>query len=59
MAKSIYKFKAGNDILVWNTTSFQDLEQGKHYMVRGTVKEHSEYRGEKQTALSRCKIDGV
>ena len=33
-----------------------DIEEGKTYTIKGTVKEHSEYKGTKQTILTRCKI---
>jgi len=35
--------------------SSECLAKGKLYAVTGTVKEHEEYKGEKQTVLSRCK----
>lgn len=44
-------------LLVWKTSvgniGFADGERVK---ITATVKEHSEYKGEKQTALRRCKI---
>ena len=53
----IYKFKddKGN-LYVWKTTSFVPNCKGVH-TVEGIVKEHSEYRGIKETILTRCKID--
>lgn len=53
----IYKFadEEGN-ALVWKTSCPLDLEEGREYEVSGKVKEHSEYKGEKQTALTRCKV---
>lgn len=44
------------NVLVWKTASWQDIEEGKTYTIKGTVKEHSEYKGTKQTILTRCKI---
>ncbi len=35
---------------------FEPYEEGKTYVVRGTVKRHDEYKGIKQTVLSRCKL---
>ena len=32
------------------------IENDEHFFITGTVKEHSEYQGEKQTVLTRCKI---
>lgn len=53
----IHKFsdKDGN-IIIWNTSSCQDLEKGNTYTITGKVKEHSTYKGEMQTVLSRCRI---
>lgn len=49
----IYKFVDENgDIVVWNTSSWLDDEQ-KDFRFKATVKEHSEYKGEKQTVISR------
>lgn len=56
---SIFKFKAGDNTLVWKTASYNRFYEGKKYRVRGTVKEHSEYRGDKQTVLTRCKIEEI
>jgi len=49
----------GNNF-VWfasNSPDFDDTEdRGKWYEVTGTVKKHGEYRGTKQTVLTRCKF---
>lgn len=55
----IYMFNHEGNILIWNTTSWQDLEEGKEYMIKGTVKEQTVYNGVKQTVLTRCKIQEV
>lgn len=60
--------EAGNT-LTWKTTSMLDKEVHKngicHYVpimdgdtftIKGTVKEHNTYKGEKQTILTRCKV---
>lgn len=56
----IYKFKtAEGNIVVWKTTSYisEYFEDNvKHFKFKGTVKEHSEYKGEKQTVVNRVKI---
>ena len=54
----IHTFKDANgNKLVWKTSSaIWDIEEGQKVTVRGTVKEHNEYKGEKQTNLIRCKI---
>lgn len=49
------------NIFVWKTTSnsllgFSDNEKVK---VRCTIKEHNEYRGIKQTVLTRCKVEAI
>lgn len=51
----IYKFsdESGNTI-IWKTA--KSIEDGKTYRIKGTIKEHSEYEGDKQTVLTRCKI---
>ena len=46
------------NIFVWKTTTYVDIENDSFVNVRGTIKEHNEYRNEKQTVLTRCKIKG-
>ena len=57
---SIYKFEDeyGN-IFVWKTSSKGDIEEGKTYDVLGTIKSHDEYKGEKQTNLTRCRYHEI
>ena len=45
---------AGN-FLVWLKDDDSLLERGNHLDITGIVKEHDEYRGVKQTVLTRCK----
>lgn len=62
----IHTFKIGDDTLIWKTTSslgkwndkdeWEPVEEGSQIHLKGTIKEHSEYDGEKQTVLTRCKI---
>ncbi len=53
----IYKFTDENgNSLVWKTASFQEIDEGKTYEIKGKIKEHTEYKGDKQTVLTRCKI---
>lgn len=57
------KDKSGNAI-VWKTSSLGSLHKlnlsdGSGAKVTGTIKEHSEYRGEKQTVLTRCKFERI
>lgn len=53
----IYKFTDENgNSLVWKTSSFQEIEEGETYEIKGKIKAHNEYNGDKQTELTRCKI---
>lgn len=52
----IYTFIADGNVLVWKTTGYIDAENGSAVTLTGTVKEHSEYKGTKQTVLTRCKV---
>ena len=45
--------KDGN-VYVWKTSGWLGQE-GEDVVIKGTVKEHSEYKGVKQTVLTRCK----
>jgi len=56
----IYKFEDNQgNIIVWKTAFKDDLEEGNLYEISGVIKDHSEYRGEKQTALTRCKYKEI
>ena len=62
----IHQFKdQDGNILIWNTS--KDLEKlidnqyvrteiGSKVQIKGSIKEHSEYEGTKQTVLTRCRI---
>ena len=55
----IYKFADENgNTIVWKTSKClcDELQQESYYTIKGTVKEQSEYKGDKQTVLTRCKI---
>ncbi len=43
------------NVYVW-TTSSKQLPQGETIKLRGTIKDHKEYRNCKQTVLTRCKV---
>lgn len=50
----LYKFiTADNNVLVWKASRYYE---GEPKRITGTVKDHKEYDGEKQTILTRCKI---
>lgn len=64
---TVYGFKDANgNKLVWKTSSVPmvldkdgndvTIGSGDKVTIKGTVKEHSEYREEKQTILTRCKL---
>lgn len=58
----IYNFvDEDNNIIIWKTTKapyeFEPkLEENVTVTLKGTIKEHSEWNGEPQTVLTRCKI---
>lgn len=53
----IYKFAdAEGNTITWKTSKFFEIGEGWTGLIAGTVKEHSEYRGDKQTVLTRCKL---
>lgn len=53
-----FRDESGNAI-VWKTQKSLDFDEGKKVEITGTVKSHDTYKDEKQTALIRCKIQGV
>lgn len=68
---NIYTFNDGNgNCLIWKTGNdicmyFEEVddwgyaEVGDKVTLRATVKEHSEYKGTKQTVLTRAQIKGI
>ena len=52
---------SNNRVLVWKTS--KDLSDvapvGSTFNIKGTVKEHSDYRNVKQTVLTRCKASVI
>ena len=52
----IHKFLDGANVVIWNTTAYVDLDEGDQVVVKATIKEHTEYKGVKQTSLVRAKI---
>ena len=51
----VYRFETtNNETLIWKTSNCFDTDNIKS--IRGTIKDHSEYRGEKQTILTRVKV---
>ena len=39
----------------WTTSKYHDWSEGDSITLKGTIKAHEEYKGEKQTVLTRCK----
>lgn len=62
----VHTFKIGNDTIIWKTTAslgkwndkdeWESFEEGSQVHIKGTIKEHKEYDGEKQTVLTRCRV---
>lgn len=62
----IHTFKIGDNVAIWKTTAvlgkwgergeWQAIEEGAEVQLKGTIKELGEYKGEKQTVLTRCKV---
>lgn len=55
---NIYRFmsESGN-VVVWFTTTSQDIHYGDKVVLTGTVKKHGEFQGVKETTLTRCKAE--
>lgn len=49
-----YKFKMNEDEIVWKTSKY--LEPDAEIVIKGTIKRHNEFRGVKQTEVTRCRI---
>lgn len=53
----VYTFKLGDNVLTWFCSGKgidPDIEVGETVLLTGTVKDHKEYNGVKQTYLNRC-----
>lgn len=54
---SVYTFvDSEGHQFVWKTSCYLDQSEGSTLTLRGTIKAHSEYRGSRQTELTRCKV---
>lgn len=52
---TLYEFVDNdNHVFTWATSNWVDID--KKFSVKGTIKEHNEFRGCKQTCLTRCRI---
>jgi hypothetical protein len=56
---NIYTFMNGDNIIVWFTSSNPHLEVEQSYLLSATIKTHSEFRGEKQTIITRAKVKEI
>jgi hypothetical protein len=52
---TLMKDDQGN-LFKWFNTSSTELNKGERVRIKGTVKGHDTYKGEKQTALTRCTL---
>lgn len=53
----IYTFEdAEGHQLIWKTANYLEQKIGDTLTVKGTIKAHTEYKGIKQTELTRCKV---
>ena len=53
----MHKFTEGNHLFVWWAKADPEAEVGKTYLLKGTIKKHDEFNGEKQTVMTRCSIE--
>lgn len=57
---NVYTFEdEKHNYLVWKTSSTIDVKEDDRVMLTGTIKEHGEYNGVKQTYVIRCKFMGA
>lgn len=53
----IYRFEDINgNVVVWKSGKYLDMNDGDECTIVGTVKELKEYKGIKETVLTRCKV---
>lgn len=56
---NVFTWKTSNDVFVYNKNEYGDDDYHHPIMpssIVGTVKDHTEFRGVKQTQLTRCKV---
>ena len=56
---NVFRDDAGNCFIWKSTSAFFNIAEGLKVRLRGTVKEHSDYKGTKQTILQRCRVEAV
>jgi len=45
------------NLFTWFASDYTDLERGDRLSITGTVKKHDEYKGTKQTVITRCRYE--
>jgi len=57
-SSTLYKFVTDEGyILIWFASGINEqLDQGDTAVITGTIKDHQDYQGNKQTIITRCKI---
>lgn len=54
----VYNFTDDDgNLFVWKTGNIIEAKAGDKISIRGTIKEHNEYRGTKQNIITRCKVN--
>ena len=56
---NVFVWKTTNDLGYWdesNDGKWKETEQNDKVVLKGTIKEQKEYNGERQTVLTRCKM---
>lgn len=51
----LYRFSENGNVIVWKTSKNVEFSEGKRYALTGTVKEHKEYGGNRETVIIRAK----
>lgn len=59
MAINTFIDNDGNYFIWKSTSAYFNADERSKVRLRGTVKEHSDYKGIKQTVLQRCKVEGL
>lgn len=56
----LIKFRTHDgNVLTWFTSTGTGLDKGQKLKLTGTVKDHSEYNGAKETQLTRCVVEPI
>ena len=53
---NVYTWKTGDAFFRCTSDSYEPVREGEQVLLKATVKEHNDYKGTKQTVLSRCKL---